>query len=78
MAKYRSAWLPETARYLRDEAGAPDAIEFVRSDVDAVIGEVIGKRVGQSVIGSCTNGRLDDLAIPAHVLNGSKVAETHA
>lgn len=92
----------ETERYLREEAGVADAIEFVRSDNDAVfervididvsglqpqiacphtvdnvkpIKEVLGRKVDQIVIGSCTNGRLDDLAMAAKVLNGSKVAK---
>jgi len=91
----------ETARYLREEAGVTDAIEFVASDADAVyereinldvsdlqpqiacphsvdnvksIREVVGKQVDQIVIGSCTNGRLDDLAMAAKVLNGFKVS----
>lgn len=91
----------ETARYLHEEAGVTDAIEFVASDLDAVfereininvselqpqiacphsvdnvktIGEVVGKKIDQIVIGSCTNGRLDDLAIAAQMLNGFKVA----
>jgi 3-isopropylmalate/(R)-2-methylmalate dehydratase large subunit len=30
----------------------------------------VGKRINQIVIGSCTNGRLDDLAIAANILKG--------
>ena len=37
------------------------------------IGEVEGKAVQQIVIGSCTNGRLDDLAAAADILRGKKV-----
>jgi 3-isopropylmalate/(R)-2-methylmalate dehydratase large subunit len=33
-----------------------------------------GKHVDQIVIGSCTNGRIDDLEIAANILNGKKVA----
>jgi 3-isopropylmalate/(R)-2-methylmalate dehydratase large subunit len=36
--------------------------------------EVAGKKIHQIVIGSCTNGRLDDLAIVARILKGRKVA----
>ncbi|HEX7077583.1 MAG TPA: 3-isopropylmalate dehydratase large subunit [Candidatus Eisenbacteria bacterium] len=35
---------------------------------------VMGKRVHQIVVGSCTNGRLDDLEVAARVLRGRKVA----
>jgi 3-isopropylmalate/(R)-2-methylmalate dehydratase large subunit len=38
------------------------------------ISEVEGKKVQQIVIGSCTNGRLDDLAAAAEILRGKKVA----
>ena len=37
--------------------------------------EVAGRHVNQIVIGSCTNGRLDDLAMAAQVLRGRKVAK---
>lgn len=37
--------------------------------------EVAGKPVQQIVIGSCTNGRLDDLQAAARILEGKKVAE---
>jgi 3-isopropylmalate/(R)-2-methylmalate dehydratase large subunit len=36
--------------------------------------EVAGKKLDQIVIGSCTNGRLDDLEIAAKILQGKKVA----
>ena len=39
------------------------------------IGEVEGKRIQQVVIGSCTNGRLDDLAVAAEIIRGRTVAE---
>ena len=39
------------------------------------IDQVLGTKVQQIVIGSCTNGRLDDLAAAADILRGKKVAE---
>jgi 3-isopropylmalate/(R)-2-methylmalate dehydratase large subunit len=36
---------------------------------------VQGRKIDQVVIGSCTNGRLDDLATAAELLRGRKVAE---
>lgn len=44
--------------------------------VDNVVGisAVEGTKVDQIVVGSCTNGRLDDLAIAASILRGKRVA----
>ncbi len=91
----------ETVRYLREDAGVPDALDLVAPDADAAyekvleidvsslapqiacphtvdnvkpVGAVEGVRVHQVVIGSCTNGRLDDLAVAADLLRGRKVA----
>jgi 3-isopropylmalate/(R)-2-methylmalate dehydratase large subunit len=37
------------------------------------VGEVRGKKVQQIVLGSCTNGRLDDLEVAARILKGRHV-----
>lgn len=38
------------------------------------VGKAAGVKIHQVVIGSCTNGRLDDLAVAAKILKGKKVA----
>lgn len=92
---------PETARYLRQEAGVKEPIERLQPDPDAQYEQVIpldvsplepqvacphrvdnvkpvtavaGTKIHQVVIGSCTNGRLDDLELAARILKGRKVA----
>ena len=54
---------------LPPQIACPHAVDNVRP-VDAVA----GVRVHQVVIGSCTNGRLDDLAAAAEILRGRTVA----
>jgi len=39
------------------------------------IGEVKGRKIDQVVVGSCTNGRLDDIEIVAKLLKGKHVAD---
>jgi 3-isopropylmalate/(R)-2-methylmalate dehydratase large subunit len=39
------------------------------------ISEAIGRKIDQIVVGSCTNGRLDDIEIVARTLKGKQVAE---
>jgi 3-isopropylmalate/(R)-2-methylmalate dehydratase large subunit len=54
---------------LGPQVACPHTVDNVKP-----VGEVAGVKVDQIVIGSCTNGRLDDLAIAARILKGKKVA----
>jgi 3-isopropylmalate/(R)-2-methylmalate dehydratase large subunit len=56
--------------HLEPQVAKPHTVDNV-----APIGEVEGIKVDQIVIGSCTNGRLDDLEAAAAILKGKKVAK---
>ncbi len=55
---------------LEPQIACPHTVDNVRP-----IGKVAGTKVHQIVIGSCTNGRLDDLEVAARILKGKKVAK---
>jgi 3-isopropylmalate/(R)-2-methylmalate dehydratase large subunit len=57
------------ASTLAPQVACPHTVDNVKP-VDAVL----GTKVHQIVIGSCTNGRLDDIAAAANILRGKKVA----
>ncbi len=54
---------------LEPQIACPHTVDNVKS-----IKEVAGTKINQVVIGSCTNGRLDDLAVAAKILKGKKIA----
>jgi 3-isopropylmalate/(R)-2-methylmalate dehydratase large subunit len=54
---------------LAPQIACPHTVDNVRQ-VEAVA----GTKIDQIVIGSCTNGRLDDLQVAAHILKGKTVA----
>jgi len=62
-----------TIRYdigeLEPQVACPHTVDNV-----APVGEVAGTRIHQALVGTCTNGRLDDLRQAAQVLRGSSVA----
>jgi 3-isopropylmalate/(R)-2-methylmalate dehydratase large subunit len=55
---------------LEPQIACPHTVDNVKS-----VKEVQGTTVNQIVIGSCTNGRLDDLAVAAKILKGKTVAQ---
>lgn len=58
------------ASKLAPQIACPHTVDHVKA-----VTEVMGKKVDQIVIGSCTNGRLDDLAAAARLLKTKKVAD---
>lgn len=75
-------WLygDEDASYCRTmEYRAEELVPVVAcpSQVDNIkpVAEVAGTKLDQVFIGSCTNGRLEDLAVAAKILEGKKVAD---
>jgi 3-isopropylmalate dehydratase large subunit len=59
------------ASHLEPQIACPHTVDNVKP-----VSEVSGKAVQQIVIGSCTNGRLDDIEIAANILQGKKVARS--
>ena len=73
-------WADADAKYVREIeinlseifplVAAPHNVENIKS-----VSEVEGTILNQAVIGTCTNGRLDDLQIAAKILDGKKIAD---
>ncbi len=55
---------------LEPQIAKPHTVDNVSS-----IDEVKGVKIDQIVIGSCTNGRLDDIKVAAEILRGKKIAD---
>ncbi|MBM2841988.1 MAG: 3-isopropylmalate dehydratase large subunit [Bacteroidetes bacterium] len=55
---------------LEPQVACPHTVDNVQS-----IESVVGTNVHQIVIGSCTNGRLDDLQMAARIIRGKKVSK---
>ncbi|MDF2592226.1 MAG: 3-isopropylmalate dehydratase large subunit [Clostridia bacterium] len=53
---------------LKPQIAAPHSVDNVSS-----IAEFIGTPINQAYLGSCTNGRVEDLAIAATILKGKKI-----
>jgi homoaconitate hydratase family protein/3-isopropylmalate dehydratase small subunit len=72
-------WADEDAHYQREiELNLDEIFPLVAAPhhVDNVkaVSEVQGTKLNQGLIGTCTNGRLEDIAIAAEILDGKKVA----
>lgn len=75
---YQGVWADKNARYIREIeinlnelfplVACPHQVENVKS-----IDEVAGTKIGQALIGTCTNGRIEDLRIAARILKGKKI-----
>lgn len=85
----RDAALADFSRYLPDDdavyAGQEtiDVTDLVplttfgyKPDQVKPVSDMAGTRVDQVYIGSCTNGRIEDLRVAARVVKGKKIAET--
>ena len=77
--KFSGVWADEDAEYAREiEINLNEIFPLVAAPhhVDNVkaVAEVIGIPVQQGLIGTCTNGRLEDLRIAAKILEGKTVA----
>ena len=59
------------AAQLVPQLACPHSVDNVKP-----VQDVAGREVNQIVIGSCTNGRLDDMQIAARILQGKKVARS--
>jgi 3-isopropylmalate dehydratase small subunit len=78
--KFNSVWADADAKYDKEMVidlgeifpvvAAPHSPENVKA-----ISEVQGTKLNQGVIGTCTNGRLDDIRIAAEILDGKQIAK---
>jgi len=73
-------WADEGARYVSEmEINLEEVFPLVAAphQVDNVkaLSEVVGLKVHQGLIGTCTNGRLEDLREAASILKGKKIAD---
>ncbi|NOU60695.1 aconitase/3-isopropylmalate dehydratase large subunit family protein [Marinifilum caeruleilacunae] len=78
--KVKGVWADSGAKYYREyEVDLNDLIPLaaVPHHVDNVksICELQGKKLQQGLIGTCTNGRIEDLKIVADILDGKKIAD---
>lgn len=68
-AKYEKV-LEFDATRLDPQVAKPHTVDNV-----SPIEDVVGTKIDQALIGTCTNGRLEDLRLAAKILSGNRVAE---
>lgn len=56
---------------LEPQVACPHAVDNVKK-----VTEVEGKKIDQALIGTCTNGRVEDLHIAANILKGRRIAKS--
>ena len=81
LAEFRQWWSDEDAVYDRvldmDVSGMEPVVTYgYKPDLVKPITEMAGTPVDQVYLGSCTNGRLEDLRVAAAILKGKKIAPT--
>jgi len=78
--KEYSKWLPDVdAEYVKDIVMDASTVEPMvtfnyKPDQVKPVREMEGTKVNQIYIGSCTNGRIEDLRIAASILKGKKIS----
>ena len=55
---------------LKPQVACPHSVDNVKP-----VSEVKGIKIDQALLGSCTNGRLEDLEVAAKILDGNKIAK---
>ena len=77
-SKFRSDPDAEYTRVLKLDAAKIEPVATVRYKPDqvATVRELEGTHVDQVYIGSCTNGRMEDLRVAAAILKGKRIAPT--
>jgi 3-isopropylmalate/(R)-2-methylmalate dehydratase large subunit len=78
--EYEAVWADKGAKYAREIeidldtlyplVAAPHNVDNIKG-----ISEVTGTEVQQGLIGTCTNGRIEDISLAAKILKGKKIKE---
>ena len=55
---------------IEPQIACPDKVDNVKP-----VSDIVGTEIHQAVLGSCTNGRLDDLAVAAEILKGKTISK---